>query len=171
MTPRSLSLRLLEWLLVIGMALLALDVLWGVLSRFLLGQQSRWTEELAIFLLMWLSLLGAGLVYGEHGHLGVDYFVGKLDPAARKLSELCSEALVCFFTCFALVGGGWTLVSTTLADGSLSRARLETGPRLPRRAFERAVVRFLFRSPAPQASRHFPRPRFTSWLVPAIDHE
>ncbi|MFT4637325.1 MAG: TRAP-type C4-dicarboxylate transport system permease small subunit [Verrucomicrobiales bacterium] len=114
--------KFLEWLLIIGMALLTLDVLWGVFSRFALGTQSRWTEELAIFLLVWISLIGAGLVYGERGHLGVDYFVNKLDPTAGKLAALCVEGLVLLFTCYALIGGGWTLVTTTLADGSLSPA-------------------------------------------------
>ena len=114
--------KCLETLLIVGMALLTLDVLWGVFSRFILGAQSRWTEELAIFLLVWLSLIGAGLVYGERGHLGVDYFVNKLDPAAGKLAAVCVEVLVLCFACYALIGGGWTLVTTTLTDGSLSPA-------------------------------------------------
>ena len=44
--------RVLEWLTIVLFAALVLDVLWGVVSRYVLGTQSRWTEELAIYLLV-----------------------------------------------------------------------------------------------------------------------
>ena len=61
--------RALEWLTTGIFAALVLDVLWGVISRYVLGSQSRWTEELAIYLLVWVSLLGATLVFRERAHL------------------------------------------------------------------------------------------------------
>lgn len=119
---RRILVKPLEWLLIGGMAALTLDVLWGVFSRYALGAQSRWTEELAIYLLIGISLLGASLVYSERGHLGVDYFLKKLDPSAQKSAAVCVEGLVLFFALYAMVGGGWTLVTKTLADGSVSPA-------------------------------------------------
>ena len=119
---RKILVKPLEWLLIFGMAALTLDVLWGVFSRYALGAQSRWTEELAIYLLIWISLLGASLVYGERGHLGVDYFVKKMDPSAQKMAAVCVEGLALFFAGYAMIGGGWMLVMETLADGSVSPA-------------------------------------------------
>ena len=102
-------------------ASLVLVVLWGVASRYVPGvRPSDWTEELAIHLLVWISLLGAALAYRRHGHLGVDYFVGKLDPAARRLSAVCAEIAVLVFSGFALVFGGSRLVSETLAANQLT---------------------------------------------------
>lgn len=114
--------RGLEWLTILFFAALLLDVLWGVFSRYLLGSQSRWTEELAVYLLVWVSLLGASLVFRDRGHLGVDYFVGKLDPAARRLSAVVAEVAVMIFAGFVLIGGGWMLVSETLRSGQLTPA-------------------------------------------------
>lgn len=119
---RKILVKPLEWLLIFGMTALILDVLWGVFSRYALGAQSRWTEELAIYLLIWISLLGASLVYGERGHLGVDYFVKKMDPTAQKIAAVCVEGLALFFAVYAMMGGGWVLVMETLADGSVSPA-------------------------------------------------
>ncbi len=110
----------LEWVLVAGFGGLTLDVLWGVFSRYVLGEQSPWTEELAIYLLVWVSLLGAALTYSEKGHLGVDYFVGKMDPDAQRVAAIVVEVTVLIFACFALVYGGWVLVSQTLATGQVS---------------------------------------------------
>jgi TRAP-type C4-dicarboxylate transport system permease small subunit len=105
---------LLSWLIIGLFAVLTLDVLWGVVSRYVLGSQTRWTDELATTLMVWVSLLGAALVYGEKGHLGVDYFVGKLDPAAQRVMEFASHLLVLFFVCAVMLYGGWVLVERAL---------------------------------------------------------
>ena len=114
--------RVLEWLTIVLFAALVLDVLWGVVSRYVLGTQSRWTEELAIYLLVWVSLLGATLAFRDRAHLGVDYFVGKLDPSARRLATIIAEVAVILFASFGLVYGGYMLVSETLRSGQLTPA-------------------------------------------------
>ena len=114
--------RGLEIFLVLSFAVLTVDVLWGVFSRYVLGAQSRWTEELAIYLLVWISLLGAAVTYGERGHLGVDYFVGKMVPEAQRAAAFAVELLVAFFAVFALMMGGWVLITKTLESGQVSPA-------------------------------------------------
>jgi len=112
----------LEVLVIVVMGILVLDVLWGVLSRFVLGAQSRWTEELATMLLIWASLLGAGAAFGDKGHLGVDYFVKKLHPDAQKTMTVVATLVVGFFAGAVMVYGGYELVSKTLASGQVSPA-------------------------------------------------
>ena len=120
--------RALELVLVALFVLLTLDVLWGVFSRYVLGAQSRWTEELAIYSLVWISLLGASVTYGENGHLGVDYFANKLEPSARRVAAISVEILVGFFAAFALVYGGWVLVTKTLESGQVAPSlNIKTG--------------------------------------------
>jgi TRAP-type C4-dicarboxylate transport system permease small subunit len=119
---RDFLVKFLELFLIAAFALLTIDVLWGVFSRYVLGSQSVWTEELAINLLIWVSLLGASLTYEEKGHLGVDYFVGKLHPDAQKAGAVFVEVVVLFFAGFGLLYGGWRLVSETLAAGQITPA-------------------------------------------------
>ena len=119
---RDFLVKTLEVFLIISFAVLTLDVLWGVFSRYVLNAQSRWTEEIAINLLIWVSLLGACLTYEEKGHLGVDYFVQKLHPDAQKIAAVFIELVVLFFAGFGLLFGGWLLVSETLAAGQLTPA-------------------------------------------------
>ena len=113
---------LLEILVIVTMGILVLDVLWGVVSRFVLGAQSRWTEELATMLLIWASLLGAGAAFGDKGHLGVDYFVKKLHPDAQKMMSVVITLAIGFFAGAVMVYGGYVLVSKTLASGQVSPA-------------------------------------------------
>lgn len=119
---RDFLVKLLELFLIAAFAVLTLDVLWGVFSRYVLGAQSVWTEELAIYLLIWVSLLGASLTYEEKGHLGVDYFVGKLHPDAQKAGAVFVELVVLFFAGFGLLYGGGVLVRETLAAGQVTPA-------------------------------------------------
>lgn len=116
----ALLVRGLEALLVALFVLLTADVLWGVVSRYVLGAQSRWTEELATYLLIWVSLLGASVAYAEGGHLGIDYLVDKFQASARRAAAVSVEVLVAVFALTALVHGGWVLVAKTLESGQMS---------------------------------------------------
>lgn len=112
--------RLLEWIVIIVVAALVLDVLWGVCSRFVLRSPSRWTEEVATILLIWVSLLGAAVAFGRNEHLGIDYLVNKFDPSARRLMAIIAQLLVAVFAGAVMVYGGYVLVSETLRAGQLS---------------------------------------------------
>ena len=111
--------RALAATLIITMAVLVLSILWGVFTRYLLGSQADWTQPLATAMIIWVSMLGGALAFGERGHLGVDYFVGKLDPAARRVADLLANALVLLFALGAMLYGGIYLVADTLRYGQI----------------------------------------------------
>ncbi|WPJ96613.1 TRAP transporter small permease [Coraliomargarita algicola] len=104
----------LNGLLILAVALLVLDVVWGVFTRYVMGEQANWTEELARFLLVWVSLLGGAVAFGQKSHLGVDYFVEKLHPEIRKLMAVVAHLLVLFFAVSIFLIGGWQVVSDAL---------------------------------------------------------
>lgn len=111
----------LRWLTIALFALLVFDVLWGVVSRYWPGiVPSDWTEELGIYLLAWISLLGSALTYRDRGHLGLDYFVTQFDPSAQRVAAVVIELCVLVFAGFALCYGGYRLVADTLASGQLT---------------------------------------------------
>ena len=105
---------ILNLALMVAVALLVLDVLWGVFTRYVLGEQAKWSEELARFLLIWVALLGGAVAFGTKGHLGVDYFVGKFDPAARKLMAVVVHLIVFFFAVSVFIYGGTRVVYDAL---------------------------------------------------------
>lgn len=107
--------RMLEFVLIAAMAVLTLDVLWGVASRFIWSNQSAWTEELARYLMIWVGLLGSCLAFEKRAHLGVDYFVGKFHPTGRQILRVGAYLAILAFAVGVLMVGGWELVSRTLA--------------------------------------------------------
>jgi len=117
----QLAARALEIATIALFTALVLVVLWGVISRYWPGvRPSDWTEELGVYLLVWVSLLGAALTFRERGHLGIDYFVAQFDPAARRLAAIFAELCVVAFAGFAFCYGGYHLVSETLGSGQIT---------------------------------------------------
>ncbi len=106
--------RSLELLVIVVVVVLVVDVLWQVFTRFILKNPSTWTEELAIILLIWVSLLGAAVALNRGAHLGIDYFVGKLSPKKRLYTEIFVFLCVSAFSLTVMVIGGTDLVRTTL---------------------------------------------------------
>ena len=69
----------IEALLVLIFSLLVIDVVWQVVSRYIVGQSSSFTEEYARFSLIWLTVLGAAYINGQkEGHLSMDFLLLKL---------------------------------------------------------------------------------------------
>ena len=113
---------ILRWLLIVLMAALTLDVIWGVFSRKILNNQSSWTEELARMLLIWVVLIGTSLAFTEKAHLGLDYLVGKLDKSARRLAGLLAHMVVLVFAVSVLCIGGGGLALKTIRMGQMLMA-------------------------------------------------
>jgi TRAP-type C4-dicarboxylate transport system permease small subunit len=103
-------------------AALVLDVLWGVATRYILGQQSHWTEELARVLLVWLAMLGAALAYMERSHLGIDVLTRLLDPEARRIADIITHSFVFLFAAAVLVYGGMELFLDRWESGQVMSA-------------------------------------------------
>ena len=112
----------LEVLVMVVVAVLVVDVLWQVFTRFILKDPSTWTEELAIFLLIWVSLLGAAVALGRGSHLGIDYFVGKLPAKKRLYTEVFVFLIISLFSLCVMVIGGLELVRSTFELEQLSPA-------------------------------------------------
>ncbi len=113
-TLKSGLVGLLEFAVMVIMGVLVLDVIWQVFTRFVLNNPSSWTEELAIILLIWVSLLGASVGFQRFSHLGVDYFVKKLSVRNRAVNDAVVYLLVAFFAGYVMVYGGCKIVSLTL---------------------------------------------------------
>ena len=114
--------KVLEIAVILVTGFLVIDVVWGVFTRYILGHQSPWTEELARMLLIWVSLLGASVGFIRKSHLGVDYFVGKLNQRWQAIGQLVVYLLITVFAAVVLVYGGYRLVYSVLLNGQPSAA-------------------------------------------------
>jgi TRAP-type C4-dicarboxylate transport system permease small subunit len=104
------------------MAVLVLDVLWQVTSRYIMKEPSSWTDELAGFLLIWVGLFGAAYATGKKDHLAIDLLPRKLNPSRRKYLYLLINGLIGAFALIVLIIGGVRLVYISFKLNQISSA-------------------------------------------------
>lgn len=104
------------------MALIVVDVSWQVVTRFIMGDPSSYTEELARFLLMWIGLLGAAYAYRRHSHLSLDLCRHNAPRERRMWMNRIIHAISLTFALVAMVYGGLKLVGLTLSLKQTSAA-------------------------------------------------
>ena len=114
--------KVLEYSLVGILAILVLDVLWQVASRYLLSSPSTFTDELAGFLLIWVALLGAAYVTGQKQHLAIELIINKVNARKANTLRIIIQAAVIVFTLFVMVVGGIWLIYTRFYLGQVSAA-------------------------------------------------
>jgi TRAP-type C4-dicarboxylate transport system permease small subunit len=96
--------RFLEWICIVLMIALAVEVTAGVLFRYS-GNSLVWYDEVATILLAWVTFYGSALAVLKHAHMGVPEIVRMMPPdwrvAAAVVAQLCAIA---FFVLLAWVG-------------------------------------------------------------------
>ncbi len=113
----------IETLLVFIFGLLVIDVVWQVVSRYVIGQSSSFTEEFARFSLIWLTVLGAAYINGQkEGHLSMDFLLSKLPPEKKQSRQKVIQIAMALFALVIMVIGGGNLVYITLSLGQMSSA-------------------------------------------------
>jgi len=119
--------RLLTWVCVVLFATLVVDVTWQVFTRQVLDQPSTWSEELAKYLFIWLGLFASALVFGERGHIAVDFAAKKLPAKAQLVVAVLVQLSVLVFTALVLVWGGLRVVDLAW-EQNLTGLPVNVGP-------------------------------------------
>jgi len=110
--------RLLEWAIVLLLALMVLLVFGNVVLRYAANSGITVSEELSRWLFVWMTFLGAIIAVKEHAHLGTDMLVSRLGPTGKKVCLVIGQALMLYAT--------WLLFS-----GSLAQARINLDVEAP----------------------------------------
>jgi TRAP-type C4-dicarboxylate transport system permease small subunit len=108
--------RLLEWVVVALMVVLAVEVTVGVVFRFI-GRSLIWYDEVASVLLAWLTFYGSALASVKRAHIGCPELVERMPWRARQTVSIVAQLLVIAF--FALLGGVGVWITPILATDTL----------------------------------------------------
>ncbi len=103
-TSRLLN-RWIEYLLFgLGFSM-AVIVAVQVFFRYVLNQSLFWSEELARFMLVWLTFLGASVAYHRGVHPGIDMLYTRLPAAWQRLTAVFVHLVsIAFFVVMIVYG-------------------------------------------------------------------
>lgn len=105
------------WVLITLLAVMTAIVFLQVVYRYVLAEPLYWSEELARYLFVWLSILGAALGLRKRGHFGLDFFHRMLPQKGRRLLHLLIHLLMGSVILVVLIQGV-TLVQATVLQKS-----------------------------------------------------
>ncbi|MEO9853808.1 MAG: TRAP transporter small permease [Reichenbachiella sp.] len=112
----------IEYLMVSIFAILVIDVLAQVFARHLFSNSPSFTEELARYALIWLSILGMAYLSGKREHLTMNFLYRKLTIASRIRVFISIELMIILFAAMVMVIGGGNLVMITWTLDQVSPA-------------------------------------------------
>ncbi len=91
-------------------------VSYQVAARFILNDPSAISEELANICFVWMGLAAAALLYGEKGHMNINFIPEKLGPYKSKFLTVFSELCTLAMASWVLLYGGYKIASNGMAQ-------------------------------------------------------
>ena len=104
--PRRRTVQGLTWISIALFVVLVLVVFWQVFTRQVLQSPSGWTTTVSQYLFIWLVLFSVAMVFGERGHVAVDFFARLMPRSAQRITSVLVELSVLAFALLGLVWGG-----------------------------------------------------------------
>jgi len=114
--------NILEWSVVILLVIMLFSVLWGVGTRYIFEDQSSWTDELARFMLIWVSIVGATYISGKNAHITIDLLPKSISQKNKLKLEIIASLIILLFVVAIFVIGGMRYVYISFHLGQRSAA-------------------------------------------------
>jgi C4-dicarboxylate transporter DctQ subunit len=107
--------RITVILIMISVAVLCLDLVVAVASRYIFKLPIIWADELAIVLLAWVTFLGASLSIKRNEMVAVTILIDRLDKRYLKLLQVFLQMIILAMTIlFLIYGTRWVLAPETI---------------------------------------------------------
>ncbi|HJG52862.1 MAG TPA: TRAP transporter small permease [Brachybacterium faecium] len=103
---RSRTVEVLKWISIVLFVVLVAVVMWQVFTRQVLQAPSGWTTTVSQYLFIWLVLFSVAMVFGERGHVAVDFFARLLPRPAQRATNVLVSLSVLAFAVLGLIWGG-----------------------------------------------------------------
>ena len=117
--------RLGMYVAVAGLMAIVAVVGWQVFGRYVLNASPTWAENLALVLILYVTLIGAAVGVRDAGHIGMDSLLVLVPERIRNRMEILIHALVMAFGAFMAWNGyvlGESVAGYKLSNIQLSEA-------------------------------------------------
>jgi TRAP-type C4-dicarboxylate transport system permease small subunit len=123
---------------VAGLFVIVAIVAFQVFGRYVLNSSPTWTENLALVLILYVTLIGAAVGVRDAGHIGMESLLVLVPEAIRGKLEIVIHVLVAIFGAF-MIWNGWIL-GASVAAYKLPNINLSEGVRYVPLAISGALI-------------------------------
>ncbi|WP_108663761.1 TRAP transporter small permease [Acuticoccus kandeliae] len=86
--------RVIDLALIVLISVMVVSICYQVVGRYLLNHAPGWTEEIARFLMAWITMLGSAMVMRTDGHVAVTIAADILPDPLRHAVGWLRDALI-----------------------------------------------------------------------------
>ena len=108
---------LVDWIAIGLLCAMVFLIAFQILGRYVFNYSISWSEEAAIFVQVWLVMLGSGVAMRNRNHAGVDLVITRLPRVLQQVVKSASALLVAWFLLVVIVSS-FTMVSFGLIVSS-----------------------------------------------------
>jgi len=94
-----------RWVVLACMSTMSIVICMQVFARYVLEQPIHWSEELARFVMIWLGLIGASVVFKNDEHVAVTLVRDRLHPRAALAVKLVGRVALGVFLWVVITEG------------------------------------------------------------------
>ncbi|KGQ71176.1 C4-dicarboxylate ABC transporter permease [Chelonobacter oris] len=107
--------KILEILVVSMLAVMACMVFANVVLRYAGNSSITIAEELSRYLFVWVTFLGAILMFKENGHVSVTVLADKLSPRKRKILSIFTDGVM-LYCCYLIFIGSYAQMELNMSN-------------------------------------------------------
>ena len=117
---KEILMKLTGYLSVLLFAFMTVIGTYQIVTRYVFNRPSTVSEELLTYSFTWMALLISAYVFGKRDHMRMGFLADKLTGPARKVLELCIDALTFALAAVVLVYGGISITKLTMIQTTAS---------------------------------------------------
>ncbi len=88
---------IVEYLTTLMMGVLLIIVLIQSGARYVFGVSTPWTAEIAMYLMVWIALVGSSMIIKEDKHAAILFFLNKFSDRNKIIIKLINNLVIIFF--------------------------------------------------------------------------
>lgn len=111
----------MRFLMAVAMFALLCGGTWQIVSRWLLGDPSTFTDEFLRYVLIWASMIGSAYCFYRDEHLALDLVKDRVHGPVAIALNIFIEAAILFFVCYVFVYGGLKVTLNATNASSVMR--------------------------------------------------
>ncbi len=92
------------------LATMFLITFWQIVARFIPGDSTVWSEEVARFIFVWIVFLGAASLTRDGEHIRIAALTSRLGPTSGRIVRILSALLIIPFVVFMAWGAYQNMV-------------------------------------------------------------
>lgn len=109
-----------EWFILFALAIMGIVLTMQVFARYVMNYSLIWSEELARYIFVWITFIGAGYGIKNGVHIKMELFYNKFPSVVQKLVTIITNIIAIFcFSCVIPYGIKFTISQQNIASSAM----------------------------------------------------